>query len=73
MWFGTTLMMSISKPELIREVLTNIQEFRRPKTHPMLKMFFFGDLSATIESGTPEDDQPCFPHREYKAYAAGIL
>ncbi|KAJ8452418.1 hypothetical protein Cgig2_006223 [Carnegiea gigantea] len=45
MWFGITAMVSISKPELIREVLTKIQEFRRPKTHPMLKKLFFSGFA----------------------------
>jgi len=35
-------MVTISKPELIREALTKIQEYRKPSWHPCIKKLFAG-------------------------------
>lgn len=45
MWLGTKPTVTISKPELIREALTKIQEFRKPNLHPIVDKLFAGFIN----------------------------
>ncbi|KAJ8452417.1 hypothetical protein Cgig2_006222 [Carnegiea gigantea] len=45
MWLGTKPIVTISKPELIREALTKIQEFRKPSLHPIVDKLFAGFIN----------------------------
>ena len=41
-WAGPMPMVSISKPELIREAFTNMQEFQKAKFNPVMDKLFPG-------------------------------
>ncbi|KAK8669213.1 hypothetical protein V6N13_106649 [Hibiscus sabdariffa] len=44
-WFGPSPRVTITDPELIREIFTKFNEFRKPRVNPLLMLLFSGLLT----------------------------